>query len=113
MLVAKEWSRFTDQRRGLRVTEPKGSQTSSYFLNLPYAYAVPLLVFSVTIHWLASQSIFLARIIVLSPDEKPDLRTSISTCGYSPIAIIFAMVTTGLLVASNLALGFRRYRADI
>ncbi|KAH0542508.1 hypothetical protein FGG08_003104 [Glutinoglossum americanum] len=113
MLVAKEWSRFADQRRGLRVTEPKGSQTSSHFLSLPYAYAAPLLVFSVTIHWLVSQSIFLAQIVVFSPTGQPNPSVSVSTCGYSPIAIIFAMAAAGLLVASNLALGFRRYRADI
>ena len=40
MLGAHEWSLFAAQRRGLRVTSPVGKQRSTYYLQLPYWYAV-------------------------------------------------------------------------
>ena len=40
MLGAHEWSLFATQRRGVRVTSPVGKQRSTYYLALPYWYAV-------------------------------------------------------------------------
>jgi len=35
-----EWSRFAHSRKPLRVTSPAGQQRSTYFLSLPYRYAI-------------------------------------------------------------------------
>lgn len=40
MLGADEWSRFALFRKPLRVTLPVGNQRSTYYLQLPYTYAI-------------------------------------------------------------------------
>ena len=40
MLGVHEWSRFARFRKSLRVTAPEGSQRSTYYLQLPYTYAL-------------------------------------------------------------------------
>jgi hypothetical protein len=63
MLLAHEWSGFFTRRKPLRVsTSRQGHQRSSYFLQLPYRYALPLLTASTLLHWLASQSVFVISV---------------------------------------------------
>ena len=116
MLLAKEWSGYAHERKTLRVSSPIGKQRSTYFLELPYRYAIPLLIFSGFLHWFVSQSIFLANIDIygingdydeLSPDY------SYSTCGYSPIAMVFVIIFGSLLILFGLVLGFRTYKPGI
>lgn len=40
VLGSYEWSLFAKHRQPLRVTLPKGQQRSTYFLQLPYRYAI-------------------------------------------------------------------------
>ena len=40
VLGANEWSRFAQYRQPLRVTTPIGKQHSTYYLQLPYTYAI-------------------------------------------------------------------------
>ena len=40
MLGSYEWSRFSRFRKALRVTAPVGNQRSTYYLQLPYTYAI-------------------------------------------------------------------------
>ncbi|KAF5506131.1 hypothetical protein CGCS363_v004720 [Colletotrichum siamense] len=56
-----EWelSEFSTKHRPLRVTKPKGQQTSTYRLQLPYKLSVPLMVSSVLMHWLLSNALFM------------------------------------------------------
>ena len=127
MLMAKEWSAFANQRRTLRVTCPVGKQRSTYWLQLPYRYGVPLLVMAVALHWLVSQSLFLVRVAVtyqpgqLEPYQQSDRSNYkwqndgylISSCGYSPIAIITVIPVGALLLLAVIATGFRKYRKGI
>ncbi|KAK6077801.1 hypothetical protein SCUP234_06559 [Seiridium cupressi] len=89
-LVHREFSLMykSDRRKPLRVSEPTGIQRSSYFISLPLRYGVPLYATSAIMHWLISQSLFLARITAIFPDGEDDITNSFSTCGYSPIAVI-------------------------
>ncbi|ORY11501.1 hypothetical protein BCR34DRAFT_513729 [Clohesyomyces aquaticus] len=64
MLAGREWAQYAVKRASLRVTIPRGGQRSTYFLQLPYMWSIPLLVASILLHWFVSQSIFLARIAV-------------------------------------------------
>ena len=59
MLMAGEWSDYAHKRKPLRVTSPVGAQRSTYRLQLPYKYGIPLTVLSGTLHWLVSQSLCL------------------------------------------------------
>lgn len=61
------------------------------------------------LHWLVSQSIFLARVAVFDDSGKESPDESISTCGYSCIAIIFTIILGTLVVLLGIANGFRKF----
>ena len=105
MLLAKEWSTYGSKSNFLRVTTPTGRQRSTYRLQLPYRYGVPLLIGSSTLHWFVSQSIFLARVNIFAGNHTFD---GLSTCGYSPMAIIFVIILGFIIVLVGIANGFRK-----
>ena len=113
MLLAKEWSTYGSKRTFLRVTTPTGRQRSTYRLQLPYRYGVPLLIGSGTLHWLVSQSIFLARVNVLDHAGSQHPSVELSTCGYSPIATLFAIILGFLVLLVGIANGIRKVSVDM
>lgn len=58
LLVEKEWNLFSLSQRPLRVSRPRGDQISSYRLQLPYRYSLPLMTISGLLHWVLSNSFF-------------------------------------------------------
>lgn len=126
MLLGREWSRFGLRRKGLRLSSPgAGAQRTTYFLQLPYRYAVPIMAVSAVLHWLVSQSIFLVSIdrydwkgeqVVRSipqSDGSDVVSKEFLTCGYSPLAILCViMLGVGLLIAF-LLVGLRRFAPGI
>ena len=56
MFLASEYLDFATHRKGPRVSVPKPdtAQRSTYFLQLPYRIAIPLMVFSGILHWMVS-----------------------------------------------------------
>lgn len=111
MLAAKEWSDFGFLRKKLRVSsDPRGDQRSRYFLQLPYRWSVPLVLMSILIHWMLSQSIFV--VAVEKPGDTSDT-TLYSTCGYSPIAIIAVILTSTVLVSAVVITARRRFPTAI
>ncbi|KAL1647415.1 hypothetical protein SLS58_002743 [Diplodia intermedia] len=110
MLLAFEWSKFSAARRTLRVSEPRGAQRSTYFLQIPYRYGIPLTVLSSLLHWLVSQSIFLAKVDGLDPRGGRTPVGNVTTCGYSPFGMIFTTMGGLLLVIFAVALGFRKLK---
>ncbi|KAG0646007.1 hypothetical protein D0Z07_7768 [Hyphodiscus hymeniophilus] len=113
MLGAHEWSLFATRRRTVRVTTPVGKQRSTYYLQLPYWYAAPLLLLSGLLHWLMSQSLFLALVDIMDDEGNLDTDESVSTVGYSCIAIFFAIIVGVIAVTAGLLNGFRRYNSGI
>ncbi|KAG4267336.1 hypothetical protein FPRO04_04948 [Fusarium proliferatum] len=109
MAVAKEWSDFGRKRNPLRVSSnPRGQQRSRYFLQLPYRFSIPLLLVSILMHWMLSQSIFIVAVEtrdIMRPDYWD---WSLLTCGYSPIAIIFVIVTSIFMAAAMMITACRR-----
>ncbi|KAI3330772.1 hypothetical protein F4824DRAFT_330161, partial [Ustulina deusta] len=57
--VQHEWNEYSTKCKPLRVSYPKGHQISSYRLQLPYKYSIPLMLGSAVCHWLVSNTIFL------------------------------------------------------
>lgn len=117
MVMAKEWSEFAHSRKPLRVTSPFGQQRLTYWLSLPYRFAIPLLVASMLLHWLTSQAIFLDRRIVQQvwwgePYEDNDVG-SVSTVGYSPSAVLACLILGLIMVLALIGMGFRKYKAGI
>ncbi|ODM15442.1 hypothetical protein SI65_09045 [Aspergillus cristatus] len=114
MVLSAEWNSYAPQRKGLRVsTAPKGSQRSTYFLSLPYRYALPLLVLSTLLHWLISQSLFLVSVEMYDATLARDPSHDLISCGYSPLAIVICLSTSCLLIAYLVGIGCRRFKSGM
>jgi hypothetical protein len=96
MMAGREWSLFGSQRMTLRVSSPRHQQRSTYWLQLPWTYSIPLIALSSVIHWLVSRSLFLVRILVFDHNNVPEPDRNVLACGYSPLAIL--VVIAALLV---------------
>ena len=107
MLLADELNGYARQRKTLRVTSPVGKQRSTYRLHIPYSYGVPLLVMFGFLHWLVSQSLFLARVTVYKSDGSVNVRKSSSTCGYSLVAVFFVLIVMIVIIWFIAMTGFR------
>lgn len=59
LVIAREWFSYAGAARPLRVTDPRGKQVSTYRLQLPYRYSVPLLVLSIGLHWMVSNTFYI------------------------------------------------------
>jgi hypothetical protein len=77
-------------------------QRSTYWLQLPLSYSIPLIITSGVLHWLVGRSLFLVKIDVYGFDGQRETWRDISACGYSSLAILLVMV---LLCLMALALG--------
>ncbi|KAI1080057.1 hypothetical protein F5B20DRAFT_542097 [Whalleya microplaca] len=110
-LVQYEFSLMhsSSKRKPLRVSEPVGIQRSSYFISIPLRYGIPLILSSGVIHWLISQSFFLARVTALNTNGSQDYDHSFSTLGFSPIAIIITMLVLFAHLVVLILLGCRKY----
>ncbi|RMZ81806.1 hypothetical protein DV738_g2021, partial [Chaetothyriales sp. CBS 135597] len=113
MFLADEWSDFCRERKALRVSTPQGRQRSTYFLELPYRIGIPLMVLSGLLHWLVSQSIFLAVISAYSPRGDLANPVAVASCGYSPIAMLTVLLLGALIVVGVIGLSFQRYDGGI
>ena len=105
MFVAREWSSYGTQTKGLRVSRPTHPQRRTYFLALPYRIAVPLIAMSTLVHWLIAQSIFLAVVGTYNASGVQTDATAVVTCGFSPIAMIFCFVVGVVLIGAVAGMG--------
>ncbi|KAH8649861.1 hypothetical protein BX600DRAFT_554327 [Xylariales sp. PMI_506] len=93
-----EWATYSVKYQPLRVTLKKGEQGSTYRLQLPYHWSIPLLFVSITLHWLFSNCIYL--IIYESYDAYwPYESTTSQGLEFSTITIL-----TSLIICLGLAL---------
>lgn len=83
MLVGREWANYAIKRKPLRVSHPKGVQRSTYYLSMPFRYAIPVMIANTVLHWLVSQSVFLVSTITFYPNAVEDEGNSFFTTGYS------------------------------
>lgn len=109
MLLTVEFNDYASKRKPLRVSWPKGIQQSTYYLSLPYGYSIPLLIVHTTLHWLVSQSLFFVEVILYDMTGNLTAERLIS-CGYSPMAIIFAIILGASMMIVILGLGFKRFK---
>ena len=113
MLLVEKWAGFAHERKVLRVSWPIGRQRFSYWLQLPYKYDVSLLIVSGLLHWLVSQSLFLAHLIRLHDSLPVDsFFDVISTCGYSFIVIIFVIILGSIILLLGILAGSKKYNSD-
>jgi len=108
MYVSREWAQFSQTRKGLRVTKPFNKQRGTFWLSLPYRLSIPLLVFSTLMHYLVSQSLFIADVVALSASGDPpgiDVDGGVLTLGYSPLAILCVTLIAGIAFLFLVCLG--------
>jgi hypothetical protein len=115
MLLGFEWVSYAHHRKGLRVSRPaEGAQRSTYFLQLPYRFALPLMVLSGVLHWLVSQSIFLVAVDVYdfngAHSSPIDGDTDFKSTGYSPIAIFTTLMLGIVMTWAAIGIGFMPFK---
>lgn len=107
-VLTAESSAYSLVRRALRVSQPRGDQRSTYWLSLPYQYALPLMATMGILHWLISQSLFLVRFRLYPDHDSPEPRKTTSGCGWSPLAVFWSCVVGAVLILSLHLNSFRR-----
>ncbi|KXX81510.1 hypothetical protein MMYC01_202482 [Madurella mycetomatis] len=117
--LGTEWDSYASKRKGLRVSTSRlsGAQRSTYFLQLPYRYSIPLLTFSGLLHWLISQSIFLVFIEVYQNPvdeslENRDTEMTHTMCGWSPPGLISVIIIGGFMIIFLVATGCQRLSSE-
>ncbi|KAF8542363.1 hypothetical protein BDD12DRAFT_876690 [Trichophaea hybrida] len=130
LLMGREWNRYSHVRKTLRVSDPQGDQRSTYWLHIPFRYAIPLMTLSGLLHWLVSQSIFVIRIQFVNSDvnffsntnnQAPfvinnlnrSFQSSISSFGFSTISIIFLLPAGVLAISAVVVCGLQYYDYDM
>ena len=113
MLSAAEVSDFAKEQKTLRVSEPKGQQRSTYWLSLPYRYAIPLMTSMGLLHWFISQSIFLLNLEVYDQWGNLNDNSSMTACGYSAKGIFASVILGGFMILVVIGFGFKRFAAGM
>lgn len=120
LLVGRGWAMRSFQHSSLRVTTPRGRQRSTYRLQLPYRYSVPLMVSCGILHWLMSNTIYIfisqgdyfaSLLEDASGSSYPDPSLppgSTVSVGYSVIALITLIVIGFIGATIPLVLSRRR-----
>ena len=108
MCASAEIMQFANERKALRVTNPCGKQRSSYWLSVPYRYAIPFLSAGAALHWSASATVFLTELSILAPSGELQANP-VNGVGYSPLGLLLTFIigvvlTITLLVISRFQL---------
>jgi len=115
LLANREWHRYSQERKTLRVSNPVGLQRSSYFVSMPWRYGIPLMTTVACLHWTLSQSIFIVPIEQWDSDGVRHPSLDYVMLGFSVWAIITCKSTRKNKLAflkSNAALYLSTNYAD-
>lgn len=113
MITAAEWTGFAATRKALRVTKARQGQRSTYWLQLPWKYSLPLLSITFHLHWLVSRRFFIVQITVFEWDGAEQPERDISACGYSPLAILIVILILVLSLLVMLGAGRQKLTPTI
>jgi hypothetical protein len=111
-ILAADYNDFAIHRRPLRVSFPRGEQRSTFYLTIPYQYAVPLLTACTPAHWFISEGIFYVQILPYNIYGKLIPSEVLVTCGVSTIPLevgLFLMIGVFIVI---LLLGDRSFKAS-
>ena len=109
MYAGYEWTSYANRRKPLRVTDPAGKQRSTFYLQLPFRYAIPLLALSCLLSWLTSQVLFVVLVQIRGSHSLPVEAHTMVTCGYSPGAIALTIIIGSVIASSIFLIGLRKY----
>ncbi|KAI1290665.1 hypothetical protein F5Y03DRAFT_377894 [Xylaria venustula] len=122
--AAKEWEGLGEGYKPLRVTEPRGQQHSTYRLQLPYKYSIPLVGASAFLHWLVSNTIYVFvstggyfntfYFTQSGGGGDPSLPENTKVAvGYSLVSLLVLISVASVLVIIPLISSFRRVSPNI
>ena len=103
----------SETHRMLRVSDPKGQQKSTHMLNLPWRYALPMITISGVLHWLMSQTLFLANIGVIPRDGSIPNHDEITTIAFSPQGMIWLILVALFMLLAVVVTGLRRFKGGM
>ncbi|UZP43383.1 hypothetical protein NXS19_011199 [Fusarium pseudograminearum] len=129
LCTEKEWNSYGGAFKPLRVSQPKGQQQSTYRLQLPYRYSIPLMIVSTLMHWLVSNAIYvfvaegdyyeLRQLATKSSSlNTDDLGTGLSKdayvgVGYSTPTILVLLIATIILPVVPTLLRHRKVKTSM
>jgi hypothetical protein len=79
MISEREWALFSVRFQPLRVSRPKGLQESSYRLQIPLRWSIPLVVTSGVLHWLLSNCLYI-NTYISKPRSQLDVHDVLDPC---------------------------------
>nr|ADO29932.1 hypothetical protein PP110 [Penicillium paxilli] len=112
MILATDYNNFAIHRRPLRVSFPRGEQLSTWYLTIPYQYAVPLLTTFTLIHWFVSEGLFYVQVMPYTIDRKPMPSAELVTCAVSTLPLELGLFLTIGVFIFIAFLGSRRLKAS-
>ncbi|KAH8429651.1 uncharacterized protein LDX57_007323 [Aspergillus melleus] len=111
MVLAAEYADYSHERKPLRVSWPRGSQRSTYWLSLPYKYSLPMIVLSALMHWLLSQA--MSYVHAIGYDKYGTVHKKISSVSFNGVPCLLCGVIGLVMSFVTLALGYRRLRGHM
>ncbi|KAI3336909.1 hypothetical protein HD806DRAFT_475133 [Xylariaceae sp. AK1471] len=118
--IAREWGKYSEGYSSLRVTDPQGHQSSTYRLQLPYRYSLPLMGASAILHWILSNTIYVfisiggyysKNNLVFHDQSLPD--NSAVFVGYSTRALLTLTVLSIFLTSLPIILSLKQLPPNI
>ena len=108
MIQLRDWAGLASRRQAIRVSNPElaSDQVSTYWLSLPYRYSIPLLLTSVSLGWLVSQTLFIVRYALYNDASIDDAPNVSYKMGFSAIALIYSLIFGLVIFGASVAIGF-------
>ena len=97
MHTSHEWGLMTKHRKALRVSRPRGAQRSTYWLQLPWSYSIPLIFASGSLHWLLGRSLYIVKVDVYGHLGKRREDMDFIEVGYSLLSMVFIVVLLAMM----------------
>ncbi|KAI0533756.1 hypothetical protein GGR58DRAFT_485453 [Xylaria digitata] len=114
--MAQEWAMYGRDYYPLRVTDPQGMQRSTYRLQLPYKYSLPLIALSAFLHFLISNTLYVVvsfggylKATYDNIDTQSGLPENAAVLiGYSPISLLVVPIVATILITIPIILSFKK-----
>ncbi|KAF5558951.1 hypothetical protein FMEXI_146 [Fusarium mexicanum] len=107
MLAELEWASYGINFKSLRVTNPRGDQRSTYRLQLPYRWSVPLLAISSILHWVYSNCFYLSNYEFYDPLIPYEIAEIDRGLQFSSVAILIGFSISVVIALSPMILAKR------
>ncbi|KAF2259684.1 hypothetical protein CC78DRAFT_524418 [Lojkania enalia] len=111
MAINSEFASYSQVRQPLRTSSPVGQQRKAPLLIPSFGYGVLIIISFTVLHWLLSQSLYLAsgKTIRNNYFNPLDNYSDLMGLGFSPLPILISMLLILVLLIALIGSGFRRY----